>query len=127
MLSALSADTNTQRARACLNGDLHLISSLVCAEFYASLARMTREQVMTATQRDSAALLFESGVWTLSPLSPDIQLFESLSRRLRLRGADLWHVAMLETLRQSVPDLALLTFDQAMRDAAVILGLPVVA
>lgn len=86
---------------------------------------MLRAQVLTDFQRDSAARDFESGVWTLSPLPPDWQLFNPLSVRVTLRGADLWHVAMLTTLRSNIPALQLLTFDQAMLDAALTLGLPI--
>ncbi|MHB8762796.1 MAG: hypothetical protein ACYDA8_00410 [Deferrisomatales bacterium] len=54
---------------------------------------------------------------------PEAPACASLSRRHRLRGADLWHLAAAVTLRERLPDLCLITFDAALREAAETEGL----
>jgi hypothetical protein len=40
-----------------------------------------------------------------------------------LRGADLWHLALAKTLQADLPELGLVTFDEALAEAAVGEGL----
>lgn len=56
-------------------------------------------------------------------MDPDWTCFPQLAERQRLRGADLWHLALALTLRQDLPELVLLTFDDTLQTAAVAEGI----
>ena len=120
VLSALLQDIHSNEARAWLSRDVvHLVSSLAGAEFHASLARLHREGHLTPLQSTATAQAYEQGPWRRVSLSPDPNLFEPLASKFRLRGADLWHLAMAMTLRSELPELMLLTFDVVLRTAAI--------
>lgn len=93
----------------------HLISSLGWAEVQAVIERASRRShtVDPGAVRQAVG----QGPWFRVALSPDWGTTERLSRKGALRGADLWHLASVLTLRRSLPVL-LLGFGGELREAA---------
>jgi predicted nucleic acid-binding protein len=122
ILSALIADAHTAPARTALDdGSHHLVSSLAAAETLAVLGRIERED--RASGVAAAREGFLRGRWRWTRIVPETPVTASLAARHRLRGADLWHLAAALTLRERLPELRLLTFDLALRDASQAEGL----
>lgn len=61
---------------------------------------------------------FEQGPWHSINMNPDREQIKRLGSKWSLRGADLWHLAMACTLRNSLPEIRFLTFDQRLVIAA---------
>jgi len=120
VLSALVRDRHSEyavesaRKKAC-----HLISSLVVAEVNAVLNRMNREGHLRDIFLEAALDAFEAGPWRLLRMEPYPSDMVSLARKWPLRGADLWHLALVVRLKkEDLPELAMLTFDQRLQAAA---------
>lgn len=119
LLSVLVEDHHTRGARdVARKPGLHLISSLAHAEASAVIQRLVRLDTLGA--RETARLLdsLEQGPWRLSKVSPSRKVVRTLSGRYQLRGADLWHLALLETLTQEHHPFALVSFDRRLLEAA---------
>jgi len=119
IISALFKDVHSQEAwswsrRECV----HLLSSLAIAETYAVINRIDRERALPEILVTAALEAFEQGPWHSINMSPDRKQIKRLSSKWPLRGADLWHLAMTCTLRNSLPEIRLLTFDQRLLIAA---------
>lgn len=123
ILSCLVKDAHTTEALARLSeSGYHLVSSLAFAEVHAVLSRIGRE--LTRAQAVAQARgAFAAGPWRWVEAGPDRGLCESLSTVHSLRGADLWHLATALTLRRRLPEIALLTYDRALGEAAAAEGL----
>jgi predicted nucleic acid-binding protein len=120
ILSALLQDIHTPEARTYLERPaVHLVSSLAGAEFHACLARLQRDGHLAATLAQATCLAFDQGPWRRITMEPSWELFPTLSSRYQLRGADLWHLAMASSLRPDLPEIVLLTFDNALSAAAI--------
>lgn len=92
--------------------DALVCSNLLEAEYRSALER---EQVTGGLE------LLDRLTWVL----PDRRLTAEIERALgamRLRGADLWHVATALYLADSPADVAFLTLDSEQREAARALG-----
>ena len=124
ILSSLLQDVHTSEARGRLRSDqVHLASSLAGSEFHACLARLERDGHLSPSATDATAEAFAQGPWRRLTLIPDAGLFRPLASRPHLRGADLWHLALTVSLRTELPEITLLTYDSALRSAAVAEGL----
>ena len=124
ILSALLQDTHTPVARSHLGRKgVHLVSSLAGAEFHACIARLLRDGHLVATSAQATLLAFEQGPWRRITTLPSWELYPALSSRYHLRGADLWHLALTLSLRPDLPEISLLTFDNALFAAAAGEGL----
>lgn len=124
VLSCLIQDAHSHEARRWLTGDaVHLVSSLAGAEFHACIARLLREGHLTPPLAQATVQAFEQGPWRRITTGPDPELFWSLSCRHRLRGADLWHLALAITLQHDLPEMEMLTFDTMLAEAARLEGL----
>lgn len=124
VLSSLIQDAHSQEARHWLTRDaVHLVSSLAGAEFHACIARLLREGHLTPPLAQATVQAFEQGPWRRITAGPDPEHFWPLSCRHRLRGADLWHLALAITLQQDLPEIGMLTFDAALGEAARLEGL----
>jgi hypothetical protein len=66
---------------------------------------------------------YEQGPWRRITREPGAELFGPLSRRCRLRGSDLWHLAMALSLQPDLPELTVITFDAQLRNASEAVGL----
>lgn len=119
VISALLEDSHSEKALSWIQAPGgHLISSLGLAEVYAVLFRVQRqmETVPDLVQKCQEKLF--NGPWERINLLPHWGFFISLSEKWSLRGADLWHLAMVKTLAENFPEIHLLTFDQKLDEAA---------
>ena len=124
VLSALLSDIHTARARAWLARDaVHLVSTLTGAEFHACVARLRREGHLAPPLAEATVQAFEQGPWRRILTGPDPDLFWPLSCRSRLRGADLWHLALAVSLQKDLPEIVMVSFDAMLHAAAVSEGL----
>lgn len=124
VLSVFLQDIHTPEARICLTKNAeHLTSSLTLAKFNACIARLERDGHLTALLSHATIQAFHQGPWRRLNMNPDPDLLWPLARRTRLRGADLWHLGLTATLQRDLPEVTLLTFDQALRTAALAEGL----
>jgi predicted nucleic acid-binding protein len=124
LLSVLVEDAHTLAARKISSRPgLHLISSLAHVEASAVLHRLARQGVLPSLE--AARLLdgLEHGPWRHSPASPSRKVLRTLNGRHPLRGADLWHLALLLTLGREHHPFALVSYDLRLIDAAVAEGI----
>lgn len=122
LLSAYVKDRHSGEARKYLQISGHnLVSSLAHAEVLAVMGRMERGHAIDLGKARAAYL---SGPWRWVASTPTNDVLERLAYRCSLRGADLWHLAMSLTLSETLPELSLLTYDDALAEAAVGQGLP---
>ena len=101
----------------------HLLSSLTLAEALATVTRRTREGRLTPAAAREMRSRLDGDPWRPVTIHPDRDVIGRLAREHRLRGADLWHLATVATLAQSIPELRLLTYDERLRSAAEAMGL----
>lgn len=119
IISALFKDAHSQEAWTCSRQEgIHLLSSLAIAETYAVINRIDRERTLPEILVNTALEAFEQGPWHSINMNPDSKQIKILGRKWPLRGADLWHLAMTCTLRESLPEIRILTFDQRLLIAA---------
>ena len=119
IISALFQDVHSQEAWSWSRREgIHLLSSLTIAETYAVINRIDRERALPEILVAAALEAFEQGPWHSINLNPDRKQIKRLGSKWPLRGADLWHLAMSCTLRNSLPEIRLLTFDQRLLIAA---------
>lgn len=119
ILSALFKDRHSDQAQSWAYQDgIHLMSSLAYAETCAVISRMGRERLLANVLIEAALEVLEEGPWRRLALWPEWGLIHPLSKKWRLRGADLWHLATARSLRKQLPELFLLTFDARLQDAA---------
>ena len=119
IISVLFKDTHSQEAWSCSRQEgIHLLSSLAIAETYAVINRIDRERILPEILINAALEAFEQGPWHSINMNPDNKQIKILGRKWPLRGADLWHLAMTCTLRESLPEIRILTFDQRLLIAA---------
>jgi predicted nucleic acid-binding protein len=103
----------------------HLVSSLAAAEVQAVLGRLVREGHLSAELAREVQARLRGGPWRRTSVQPDEARLGELALRHPLRGADLWHLGAALALRELLPGLALLTFDERLRAAAEAEGLSV--
>lgn len=119
VIAVLFEDKHSEKALHWIRmpGD-HLISSLGLAEVYAVLNRIQRQLgiVPDLVRKGHEKML--NGPWERLNFLPDWKLFVPLSEKWSLRGADLWHLAMVKTLAESFPEVKLLTFDQRLYESS---------
>lgn len=119
LLSYFFSDSHSAKAREWEATDgVHLISSLAHAEACAVVARMGREGVIDAVAMEMTRAAMRDGRWRRLNGLPDRAMIEALSRKWPLRGADLWHLAMAVSLKNELPELKLLSFDDRLNEAA---------
>lgn len=119
ILSALLQDSHSEEAQQWANRQgVHLISTLSYAEVLAVLARMKREKIMASVLVEAALETVKAGPWRLLNFSPPWKTMLALSNKWSLRGADLWHIATANSIREQIPELLLLTFDARLHAAA---------
>jgi len=119
VLSLLINDKHSAEATKYYNKThINIISSLVIAEVLAVLARIEREKKELKILLDACRHSFQEGRWrviTLSPTFDDLQLY---SQKYPLRGADLWHLTLVLNIKQELPTITIITFDQKLENAA---------
>ncbi|MEQ8200547.1 MAG: type II toxin-antitoxin system VapC family toxin [Syntrophomonadaceae bacterium] len=119
VISALFEDDHSQEAWGWSRREgIHLLSSLAIAETYAVINRVDRERALPEILVMAVLEAFEQGPWHFINMSPDRKQIKRLGGKWPLRGADLWHLAITCTLRDSLPEIHLLTFDQRLLTAA---------
>ncbi len=119
VVSTLFKDNHSEVALqyASING-IHLISSLVLAETYAVINRIRREILIPDVLVEAAIEAFESGPWRQIKSSPNDKIMKAMAEKWSLRGADLWHLTTAKTLKQDLPELVMVTFDDRLLLAA---------
>jgi predicted nucleic acid-binding protein len=105
-------------AKTARSGGTHLISSLAWAETNAVIARIEREQHLSAVLADSARDVLARGPWRRVHIEPGWERAERLARAWPLRGADLWHLTAAKELQDVLPELTFLSFDPRLSVAA---------
>jgi len=124
LLSYFFSDSHSATAQKFLKtGATHLLSSLAYAEACAVIARMTREGAVAETAAETAREAMISGWWRQLKGLPDRAIVVELSRKWPLRGADLWHLTLAVSLKDALPEIRLVSFDDRLREAAVGEGL----
>jgi len=119
IISALFKDVHSQEAWSWSRREgVHPLSSLTMAETYAVINRIDRERALPEILVSAALEAFEQGPWHSINMNPDRKQIKRLGSKWPLRGADLWHLAMTCTLRNSLPEIRLLTFDHRLLVAA---------
>ena len=124
LLSYLFVDSHSAIAQewAATDGH-HLLSSLAHAEACAVVARMTREGIIDESDANAAQATVQNGWWRQLNGLPDRDTVSLLAQKWALRGADLWHLAMAVSLREELPELKLISFDDKLNKAATGEGL----
>lgn len=119
VLSVLFRDVHSPTARewAAMEG-VHFLSSLAWSEVCAVIFRMEKERIIGEHLVNAAREALRRGPWRRLSGVPDWEITENLSRSWMLRGADLWHLALVKRLLEELPDLMLLTFDVKLEQAA---------
>jgi predicted nucleic acid-binding protein len=119
VLSALFKDAHSKEAQEWAQREgAHLISTLAYSEVSAVIMRMKKERHIADILAEAAFEALETGPWRHLNISPEWSQIKTTSRRLPLRGADLWHLALAKTTQSQIPELVLLTFDQKLQSAA---------
>ncbi len=119
VLSVLFQDSHSAEAAAWVGLDsVHLLSSLSLAETHAVIARVHHERALAGVLVNAALESLATGPWHLVRAVPDRDVTKSLALRWPLRGADLWHLALVKTLQPELPEIRLLTFDRRLGDSA---------
>jgi predicted nucleic acid-binding protein len=124
VLSALTADAHSRRVATHLRREAaHLLSTLALAESLSVLCCMAAAGELPAAGAQRAAEGLVAIPWTTLELQPDRGRIAELATHHRLRGGDLWHLALALTTRAELPELRLLTFDRRLASAAEAEGL----
>lgn len=120
VLSVLFQDEHSPVALKYVNhsGAVHLISSLALAETYAVISRVRRERLLADLLIRATVETLETGPWREIRVMPVRSELWGLGARHPLRGADLWHLALVKTLAGELPELRVLTFDRHLLKAA---------
>ncbi|MFN2581884.1 MAG: type II toxin-antitoxin system VapC family toxin [Candidatus Dormibacteria bacterium] len=123
IVTLIRREQHTARAsRVARRPGTHMVSTLAYAEVMAVVTRSERRGLMAKGAWRLARELLHREPWQRLDLQPDRSEIEQLASKHSLRGADLWHLATVSTVRRSVEELRLLTFDAALRTAAQDLG-----
>jgi len=124
VLSSLIKDSHSDGALKWTKKEgLHLLSSLAYAEVISVLDRMERERVLTGVLGQSALQALLEGPWRYLNSCPAREHMDSLRGKYPLKGADFWHLALALTLKNDIPELMILTFDNKLREGAEMEGL----
>ncbi|MBN1771663.1 MAG: type II toxin-antitoxin system VapC family toxin [Deltaproteobacteria bacterium] len=127
LVSAVIADAHSGVVRrvAAARDAQHFVSSLAAAEVQVVLGRLVREGQLSAELAREAQARLRAGPWRTTSVQPDEARLGELALRHPLRGADLWHLGAALALRELLPGLGLLSFDERLRAAAEAEGLDV--
>ena len=118
LLSALFQDAHSEDAvKKSRSPGIHMISSLAYSEVCAVLARLKRERLLADVLVSAAFESLDSGPWRQLSMQPDRKLLKSLAGRRSLRGAELWHLGLVLTLHEQLPEIRLLTYDSRLKKA----------
>ena len=119
VLSTLFEDVHSKDARNKLHKTgIHLLSSLTYAEVCAVIARLKRERLLADILISASYESLEKGPWRQLNIHPERRMVKPLASRRSLRGADLWHLCTVLTLREQLPEIKLLTYDTRLKKAA---------
>ncbi len=118
LLSALFKDSHSEEAlKWSQKHGVHLISSLAYAEVCAVISRLQNEKLVAKVIAQAALETLDQGPWRRLNLNPDWKDVKILSIIGTLKGADLWHLAVVKTLQKQLPELEILTFDKRLQAA----------
>ncbi len=125
VLSVLTVDAHSEGALAWYRRDcVHLLSTLGYAESCAVLRRLRREDIITGEQLAEALESLRCEPWRRLTTGPGWDEIAEAAVRWNMRGADLWHLATVLTLRQrQLPGLLMLTYDARLKAIAEEAGL----
>lgn len=118
VISCLFTDSHSDISMGFLKQEAyHLVSSLTIAETCAVINRLGREKYLSQDQINNAVDYIMHGPWRILNLVPEADDLRILSGKWKLRGADLWHLALAARIKRDLPELVLLTFDKALKQA----------
>jgi predicted nucleic acid-binding protein len=119
ILSVLVEDKHSSKAQNCINKrGVHLLSTLADAETYAVLNRMKHEKSLTSILYESALEVFHNSPLRKINIQPEWKEIQKISSRHVLKGADLWHLATVESIRRELPEVKIITFDSNLSGAS---------
>ena len=119
ILSVIFKDKNTDLARRWIHTEgFHFISTLAYAETCAVINRMYQEGILTRILVKAVYEILEACPLHRISLQPAWKTVKSLATGEYLRGADLWHISLVKTLQEELPELELKTFDTRLQKAA---------
>lgn len=96
---------------------INLLSSLTIAETFAVLTRANNPE-LAKIKAELISDISHGREWGLTHIIPANQSLLELSDLYRLRGADLWHLAVAVALKQDFQQITILTFDKELAEAA---------
>lgn len=118
ILSYLLNDVHTKKAGELIKFEgYHLMSTLAYSEVYSVLARLKKARHLSEHIYKKASQIVESGLWQYVNISPLRNLFHKFAVKCSLKGADLWHLAMAQTLKKELPELTVISFDGRLNAA----------
>ncbi len=124
VLSLLFEDQHSAMAIAQMQERrVHLVSSLTWAESHAVIKRMRRMGAISDAAVTLALEQLDHAPWRRISAGPDRKITRAMASRWALRGADLWHLALARTLQRDLHEIRLVTYDEALREAAMGEGL----
>jgi predicted nucleic acid-binding protein len=119
ILSVLVEDGHSQKAQKYINKrGVHFLSTLAAAETYAVLSRMKFDGILTTILYKSALEVFENSPLRKIYIQPEWKIIQKLSSLYVLKGADLWHLATVETIKMDLPETKIITFDKKLSSAS---------
>lgn len=119
ILSILVEDEHSQKAQVHINKKgAHFLSTLASAETHAVLKRMKHDGTLTSILYKSALDVFINGPLRKINIQPDWKIIQQISSRHVLKGADLWHLATLKTIKMELPEIKIITFDSKLAIAS---------
>ncbi len=119
ILSALFADSHSEKALAMASREgVHFISTLGYAEVSAIIHRLRREKLLSDVLFELAQETLKTGPWRRLNIWPEWEKLYALASKWPLKGASLWHLALVKTIQKHLPEIALFTFHGPLRKAA---------
>lgn len=119
VLSVLLEDAHSATAQGyARKKGVHFLSSLAATEVCAVLRRMKHEGALTDILHKSAIAVLENGPWRRLSIQPEWNVIKEISSGHVLKGADLWHLAAVKSLKAELPEVQIITFDKQLLAAS---------
>ena len=115
ILSILVEDGHSKKSTEIIKQTgLHLTSTLGIAETYAVLKRMNHEKVLADILYESAIESFTNSAIRRINTQPHQDVLQDLSSQYVLKGADLWHLAVVKTIQSELHEVRIFSFDKQL-------------
>ncbi len=121
ILPLVLRNMHTEKARFCYRKNaVHLVSTLGVAEVCAVLSDAVRKGILTEERSADARRIVLAEPFQRILHNPDWDDICILAELHNLRGADLWHLALVRGLKMRYfPQARMLTYDSRLKSAAM--------